>query len=211
MAVRRLPAVVALALVVLVGSAAPAAAHASLESTDPAAGAVLDGSPDAISLRFSEPVEVQAGAVRVFDGRGERVDDGAVERDGTTVRLPVDLDDGGYVVTYRVVSVDGHPISGGFTFRVGQQAEEVQQSLFEELLAGQGADTALGVAAAVLRLVAFAALVVLLGGAALVAVLWPAGAADARHHARSPRPRRRAASRNAAGTSSSSRASESSP
>ena len=180
MFVRRLLLLLSLVVAAVVATAAPAAAHAELSGTEPPAGAQLETSPEAVVLTFTEPVEAETGAVQVFDGDGDRVDDGDVQGDGSAVRLPVDLDDGGYVVTYRVVSVDGHPISGGFTFRVGQEAEEVDQTLVEELLAGQGSDTGVGAAAAVVRVLAFAAIVLLVGAAFTVAVLWPAGADDGR-------------------------------
>lgn len=180
MVVRRFLLLLSLVLAVAVATAGPAAAHAELTGTDPPAGAQLERSPEEVVLTFTEPVEAQTGALQVYDGDGERVDDGDVRRDGSTVRLPVDLDDGGYVVTYRVVSVDGHPISGGFTFRVGEEAEEVDTTLVEELLAGRGSDAGVGAAAAVTRFLAFAAIVLLVGGAFTVAILWPAGAADGR-------------------------------
>ena len=59
----------ALAIVLVVATAGPAFAHASLVSTDPQAGAVLDTAPDAIQLSFTEPVTVSLGGVRVFDAR----------------------------------------------------------------------------------------------------------------------------------------------
>lgn len=177
---RRALAGLGIVVAAVLGAAAPAAAHAELVGTDPSSGAVLESSPAAIVLTFSEPVEVQPGGIRVFDARGDRVDDGGVERDGSDVVLPVDLDDGGYVVTYRVVSTDGHPIGGGLTFRVGQQAEGVDPSLVDELLTGQGTDRGVGVAAALLRVVAIASLVVLVGGALLAACLWPGATADRR-------------------------------
>ena len=36
--------------------------------------------------------------------------------------LPADLADGTYVATYRIVSEDGHPISGSLVFGVGHAA-----------------------------------------------------------------------------------------
>ena len=76
-------------------------------------------------FRFNEPVESAFGALRVFDAKGERVDVGATERPGgdgeaVAVRLRPDLPDGSYTATYRVVSADSHPISGGFVFTVGK-------------------------------------------------------------------------------------------
>jgi copper transport protein len=104
--------------------ATPAWAHATLVSIDPADGARLDESPDAVRLTFSEPVSVELGGVRVLDGDGDPVQDGTASADGpeVSIKLKPDLPDGTYVVTYRVVSADGHPVRGGSVFGVGEGA-----------------------------------------------------------------------------------------
>src|SRR6478672_10376591 len=71
---KRTFAVAALALVLLVGLAPNASAHAQLESTTPAAGAILNTAPDAIELSFSEHVTVDS--VKVIDAAQHRVDTG---------------------------------------------------------------------------------------------------------------------------------------
>ena len=117
------------ALTALLGSfvlvavaAAPAAAHASLVSIDPADGARLDESPELVRLTFSEDVSVGLGGVRVVDADGNPVQSGAARADGEVVEVDLqpDLPDGTYVVTYRVVSADGHPVRGGSVFGVGE-------------------------------------------------------------------------------------------
>ena len=77
-----------------------------------------------MSLRFSEPVEAEFGSVRVFDSRGREVQDGRAFHPGgrgaeVAVRLRGGLADDGYTVTYRVISADSHPVSGGFVFVAG--------------------------------------------------------------------------------------------
>lgn len=112
-------AVVAGALLTL-ASAAPATAHAVLIGTDPADGAVLPDAPSTISLDFDEPVSLPAQGVVVLDGSGDPVDGRASATDATvTVALPDALPDGTYVVSWRVVSADGHPVAGALTFSVG--------------------------------------------------------------------------------------------
>lgn len=106
----------------MVGMATSADAHALLLSIDPADGAELASAPDAVRLTFNEPVEVPTGGVRVFDADAQRVDGGVAEQVESSVvelPLPADLPDGGYVITYRVVSADSHPITGVSTFVVG--------------------------------------------------------------------------------------------
>lgn len=76
-------------------------------------------------MPFNEPVEVSFGAVRVFDSNGKRVDRGDVshpdgEQTSVTVSVREDLARGIYTGTYRVISADGHPVSGGFSFGVGE-------------------------------------------------------------------------------------------
>lgn len=111
----------------LVGSAgAPASAHASLVSTDPAEGAVVPEAPDVVTFTFSEPVSLAGDSLQAYDAAGDPVDVDASARDEVVIAdLPDDLDDGTYVVAWRVVSSDGHPIAGSLTFHVGAPSETV--------------------------------------------------------------------------------------
>ncbi|HYI19090.1 MAG TPA: copper resistance CopC family protein, partial [Solirubrobacteraceae bacterium] len=122
---RRLP--VALAAAVALAWALPgqAAAHAVLQHTTPHQNSAVDAAPSSVRLDFNEPVEVSFGAVRVYDEHGGRVDSGKVDYPGgtqssVTVGVRDGLDRGVYTTTYRVVSADGHPVSGGFAFGVGE-------------------------------------------------------------------------------------------
>jgi copper transport protein len=91
------------------------------------------------------------------------------------------LDKGGYIVTWRVTSADSHPIHGAFTFSVGAAAgAPADAALVEKLLSSGGGDTTVGAIYAVIRFVAFTALILLVGGLAFVTLLWPAGSALAR-------------------------------
>lgn len=105
----------------MVGSAAPAAAHDELISTDPAAGATVDALPTAITLTYSAQLLAEGGGneVQVTDAEGTSIADGALVVDGATVTqalLPGAT--GAVTVLWRVVSSDGHPISGEFSFTV---------------------------------------------------------------------------------------------
>jgi copper transport protein len=179
---RRRLAAVALALVVVVLWAGPAAAHSRLERTDPPENASLDEAPQAVTLQFSEPVEVALGSVRVLDARGRRVDDGRVEHPGgdrrlVRARLDGDLR-GGYAVGWRIVSADGHPLSGAFTFGVGLGTAGQAQAVADELLAGSGGSRVVGAAFAVARWLLFAGLAVLVGAGVFVRLVWPGGRGD---------------------------------
>ena len=110
---RLLPLLAALFLAGVV-TAGPASAHAELVSTDPGEGARLDGVPSRVTLQFSESVSLGAGYARVLDAGGARVDTGSASVDGDVLTIPLrtGLGEGGYLVTYRVVSADAHPIPG---------------------------------------------------------------------------------------------------
>lgn len=132
---RRVPALLAVVLVAaaaVVGLATPASAHATLVSTDPAEGAVLPTAPGGVTFTFDEPVQLVPKGLLAFDASGDPVDIEA-SASGTEVEgdLPNGLDDGTYVVTWRVVSADGHPIAGSLTFHVGAPSPKVEAPKLE--------------------------------------------------------------------------------
>lgn len=129
----------AVAFAAIVVAAPPAAAHSALVASDPAADAVLDRSPDAIRLDFNEPVSVAADGVRLLGVDGTELDLDAVEVVDTRVTVPVrgELDDGSYVVAWKVASADGHPVTGAFTFAVGAPSGGDRD--LDELVAALGA------------------------------------------------------------------------
>lgn len=111
-------AAAAVLLAILAGG--PAAAHAVLLGTDPEDGSVLDAPPDDLTVTFNEPVRaVEDGTSLIAaDGTEVAVDVAAV--DATLVVTPAEpLDEGTYVVSWRVVSLDSHPVAGAFSFSVG--------------------------------------------------------------------------------------------
>jgi copper transport protein len=115
------------ALVIALVGISPASAHAELVSTDPEEGAVLDAAPSSVTLTFNEPVRLTSQEVAVYDAEGDPVESSA-EANGAqvAVALPAsDLADGTYVVSWNVLSGDGHPISGALTFSVGEPSASV--------------------------------------------------------------------------------------
>lgn len=174
---RRLVFVAATAGAAVVLASGPAGAHAVLEGTTPTASEVLDASPSTVTFSFTESVEAALGAVRVYDGSGGRIDTSAPQHpDGDRSEVRVDLpelDDGSYVVTWRVISGDSHPIQGAFTFQVGPDATANVASLAERLLSEQGGDSIVGVAYGVDRFLVFASIALLLGGVGFVAIVSP--------------------------------------
>lgn len=114
------------ALLVLVGTAQPAAAHDELISTDPESGASLDASPDSLTLTFSGNIMDIGREVRVTDSSGESLvaQESTVERQRVIQPLsnPGSTEDETYTVVWRVVSEDGHPIEGTYEYTVGTGA-----------------------------------------------------------------------------------------
>jgi copper transport protein len=108
-----------LALLLLVGSVPDASAHASLASAEPRDGAVVAKAPKKVELHFNE--SVTAGAVNLIDATGKLRGDAIVDANGEVVdiTLPADLPNGTQIVSYRVISEDGHPVSGSITFSIG--------------------------------------------------------------------------------------------
>jgi copper transport protein len=161
----------------VVGVASPAWAHANLDQSEPAAGSVLTQPPDAVVLRFSEPVETQLGSVKVFDGARHVVPTSAPRHsDGNrTVRVSLPkLADGPYVVSWRVVSADSHPVGATFTFTVGPPGTRPAVASADT---AAPSDRSVGVGFGALRFIAFASLALLVGGGIFVVGLHPAVAA----------------------------------
>ena len=129
-AARRVALAAALAVLLSLLFASPAAAHAELLNTTPANGAQLTRPPTEVKMKFTESVNLLRDGIQLVDGLGAVVPtpDPTVERGTVTWQMPADLPNGGYVVTFRVVSADGHPISGAFSFGVGTAASASPES-----------------------------------------------------------------------------------
>ncbi|GAA3332222.1 copper resistance CopC family protein [Curtobacterium sp. 1P10AnD] len=101
-------------------TATPAAAHDALASANPAADSTVAGDLDQITLTYSEPplAALESGIIiSVVDPDDEEVTTGQITVDGSTLTKPITITTpGSYTVTWRSVSVDGHPISGSYQF-----------------------------------------------------------------------------------------------
>ncbi len=163
----RAPIAFLVAVAAALSAPAFAWAHATLESSSPERGANLPEAPEAIELHFSEPVEGSFGSLRVFASTGEQLDGLETFRPGGEgsdlgMRPPADLDDGTYTVTYRVISADSHPVSGGFVFSVGDSGAAPSESV-SELLEDTVAGSATKAAAMVARFLSYAATALVVG------------------------------------------------
>jgi copper transport protein len=133
---RRVTLLATLAVLLSLLFATPAAAHAELLSTTPANGDQLTRPPSEIQMTFSESVNLVDDGIRLVGHVGATVPTPEPTVDAQTVTwpMPADLPEGPYIVTWRVVSSDGHPISGAFSFGIGTAAAAVPGS-------STGADT----------------------------------------------------------------------
>jgi copper transport protein len=168
--------VAAIAMVGALVLPSTAGAHAALDGSTPGRGEQVARAPEQVVLRFNEPVEVAFGAVRVYDARGSRVDRGSTHHpgrrgDAVAVGLRGGLGDGIYTATYRVVSADSHPIAGGFTFTVGAGGEAPVASVDDLIDAGEAGPVTEGAFGAV-RVLAYVAIALAVGGFAFVALVW---------------------------------------
>jgi copper transport protein len=103
---------------------AAASAHAYLVRTSPVASGVLDTPPRQVALTYDEAVEPRFALVSVTDASGKQQTTGPVKRsaanpDTLLVPLAPQLPQGWYLIYWRAISVDGHPVQGAFTFAVG--------------------------------------------------------------------------------------------
>ena len=128
---RRAAVIVGIVVAALV---VPAAAwpHAALLKTVPAASVVVNTSPKQVQLAYSEAVEPRFAHVSVTDANGTQEATGPPERspqDADELDVPLKhLGEGWYLVFWRAISVDGHPVRGAFTFAVGPTQEPRRSS-----------------------------------------------------------------------------------
>ena len=129
-------------------------------------------------MHWGENVGIKLGAVRVYDDRGSLVRTGPPihpNGDGSTVSVTLpNLVPGTYLVSWRVISADTHPVSGAFTFTIGNHRTNVSK-LATKVLSSANGSRVVGVLYGVDRFGIFASLTALLGGAAFIAIVWPVG------------------------------------
>lgn len=106
------------ALLIALCCATTAFAHASLVSAEPADGSVLSEAPKIVALRFNESVAPAVASLIDAEGKAHDVAMRAVDQ-SVEITLPARLPRGTQVLSYRVVSQDGHPIAGSLVFSIG--------------------------------------------------------------------------------------------
>jgi len=131
-----------LVLLVSLFIVAPASAHTSLVSSVPESGAVLNEVPAEVRIKFNEDLllvdDKNPNRIEVINGVGQVVSGMSVV-EGPEIFTALDLSfepSGEYLVKYRVVSADGHPIEGEYQFTVA--APEVISAPVEESKEDEG-------------------------------------------------------------------------
>ena len=160
------------AVVLLIGGAGTASAHAALVSTDPAENSVVPTAPSAVTLTFSEGVTLSSDSVRVLSPDGKAVDTGNPghadgKSDTAQVGLNSGLANGTYTVAWRAVSEDSHPVGGAFTFSIGAASTTTVSA---DAVQGGKADSLVAAVYGTGRVVAYAAFALLAGVAAFVLI-----------------------------------------
>jgi copper transport protein len=163
------------ALAILLSLLAPAAfpvaalAHASLLRSDPAGGTVVARAPGRMVLHFDQPVQDAGTTAVAASGASVLAGHARVERgDSRALVVPLrhSLGDGDYTVRWRVVSADGHIVSGVVAIGVGRGRPPPQAATTES--------STLDWPFLVARFAYFSGLMLLVGGAVFrVAVFRP--------------------------------------
>ena len=113
-------AIIAMATMMAGLAAGTVQAHAQLTSTTPADGATLAAPPAAVTFTFDADLLPGTNTISINDDHGNVVASQQVQPDGPSVSVawPAALEVGTYQVAYRVVSADGHPVTGAITFTI---------------------------------------------------------------------------------------------
>ncbi|GIF15500.1 copper resistance CopC/CopD family protein [Actinoplanes teichomyceticus] len=154
---------------VLLAAPESASAHAAAVGSSPAPGSVVGVSPTEVTVTFSEAVRAVGGNVQVLAPDGERISGPATAR-GAVLHIPVRTAKrplGTYLVSYRVISADSHPVGGAITFSVGAPSARPRAATTT------GAHPSVAGAVPALRLLGYAGLTLIAGPAMFLALLWP--------------------------------------
>jgi copper transport protein len=157
-----------------------ASAHAQLLDTSPESGTTVQTEPSEVILKFGEHVGGTVGAVRVYDAKGDEVDNLAVSHpDGQShwisVGLKPGLPDGTYTATYRVISADTHIVYGGLVFNIGHAGTSPTTVTVAGLIARNKSGTATELAFGVVRSLDYLSIALMLGSLAFLIVAWLPG------------------------------------
>jgi copper transport protein len=153
-------------------TAVPARAHATLVTSEPTDGAVLPAAPSRVTLRFNEPVSPLVLRHVAPDGTSTAMQATVEAESSLAIALPTGLMQGTHIVSWRVVSLDGHPVGGTVVFSIGApSASPAAPSI---------ADPAVSATLWALKAVFYVGLFVGIGGSFFLAWFAPGVAGDGR-------------------------------
>ena len=126
----RIGLVAVLTALAAAGFAGPAAAHDVLISSDPADGSTVQTAPATVTLTFDQPVQNFEPVVTMTGPDGQSYQSGSPTVDSTVVTSAVGeiTQAGEYVIAFRVVSADGHPVTGEVKFQFAGAALAVEST-----------------------------------------------------------------------------------
>jgi methionine-rich copper-binding protein CopC len=130
-----IPASLGASVLLALGAAVPASAHDALESATPAADSKVTETLSGVALGFSEDLLALAGdtngfAIQVTDSDDRHYESGCVSVNGPSASTEVASGPAGtYEVVWQVVSSDGHPTSGSYTFTYAPSQPGKQSAL----------------------------------------------------------------------------------
>ncbi len=157
-------------VVVVLAPAQQVLAHATLESSVPAANAVLETGPPNVVLDFNEAIDTRLTDIELYDQNAKLVPTGlpTAGSDNTIVQASVPtIGDGVYVVVWRVPSEDGHVVDGVYSFQVGNGSGVDVGALIARVSGNVTATSTVGRLDTASRLMALIGLIVLVGGGLL--------------------------------------------
>jgi methionine-rich copper-binding protein CopC len=148
-------------------SPSAATAHSNAVETNPEDGATVEQLPAEATVTFSEEPQHADVVLARPDGKTDKLKS-QIAGSSVRIQLPAEGPRGAYTLSYRVVSADGHPVSGSTTFTVtmGHQPSAPTTSNPDEVepmppvKSGRGS----GLDASVLAMAGGAALIALAAG-----------------------------------------------
>lgn len=167
-------AAILIAVVIHGGLGGTAHAHAALVSSEPADGAVIAAAPSRLTLTFNQPVSPLVLRLLPPDGKFSELQATAERESSLAVTFPSGLREGTHVLSWRVVSLDGHPVGGSVVFSIGAP------STSREIAAQSTADPVVAAALWTLKVVFYIGLFVGIGGSLFLAWLAPGGTGGGR-------------------------------
>jgi copper transport protein len=117
----------AFAIVLVLRAYSIASAHVTLVLSEPAAGARLDSPPGRIRLQFSETLDASLARITIVSPDGAQITLRVTTDPSNAYTLlasPALTGTGAFRINWRVVSDDGHPVSGSLSFTVAAASDK---------------------------------------------------------------------------------------